>query len=56
MNDYPRTGDGYRENEAVQKDVLLDARLKKFQSDFAKTPPKASAKDVIRSAFRKGKR
>lgn len=56
MNDSPRTGDGYRENEAVQKDVLLDARLKKFQADFAKTPPSVSAKDIIRGAFRKGKR
>lgn len=56
MNNSPRTGDGYRENEAVQKDVLLDARLKKFQADFVKETPKASAKDVIRSAFRKGKR
>ena len=56
MNDSPRTGDGYNENEAVKKDVLLDARLKKFQADFTKTPPKVSAKDVIRDAFRKGKR
>lgn len=55
MNGQPRTGDGYRENEAVQKDVLLDARLKQFQTDFAKEPPKVSAKDIIRGAFRKGK-
>lgn len=55
MTNLPRTGDGYSENEATQKDVLLDARLKRFQSDFVKEPPKASAKDVIRSAFRKGK-
>lgn len=55
MTDLPRTGDGYRENEATQKDVLLDARLKKFQADFAKTPPPVSAKDLIRNAFRKGK-
>lgn len=56
MNDQPRTGDGYRENKAAKDDVLLDARLKKFQADFAKEPPKASAKDVIRNAFRKDKR
>lgn len=56
MTDQPKTGDGYNENETVKKDVLLDARLKKFQADFTKTPPKTSAKDVIRNAFRKGKR
>lgn len=55
MKDVPRTGDGYRENEAVQKDVLLDARLKKFQADFAKETPKMSVKDIIRNPFRKGK-
>lgn len=55
MTDSPRTGDGYRENESVQKDVLLDARMKKFQADFAKEPPKVSAKDIIRGVFRKGK-
>lgn len=56
MTDSPRTGDGYRENEEVKKDVLLDARMKKFQADFSKEPPKVSAKDVIRNAFRKGSR
>lgn len=56
MTDSPRTGDGYRENEATQKDVLLDARLKQFQADFAKEPPKVSAKDIIRGAFRKGQK
>lgn len=55
MNDQPRTGNGYRENEEVKKDVLLDARMKKFQADFAKETPKVSAKNIIRNAFRKGK-
>lgn len=55
MNDQPRTGDGYSEDEKVQKDVLLDARLKKFQVDFVKETPKASVKDIIRNPFRKGK-
>lgn len=56
MHDYPTTGDGYNENKRTQKDVLLDQRLKKFQADFAKEPPKVSAKDIIRGAFRKGKK
>lgn len=55
MSDSPRTGDGYRENESVQKDIVLDRQFKQFQADFAKEPPKVSAKDIIRNAFRKGK-
>jgi len=55
MTDLPRTGDGYHDNEDAKKDVLLDARLKKFQADFAKTPPPVSARDLIRNVFRKGK-
>lgn len=52
MKDSPRTGDGYKENEQVQKDVLLDQRLKEFQRDFAAENPPAKG---IREIFRKGK-
>lgn len=56
MTNQPRTGDGYNENKDAAKDVVLDHRMKKFQADFAKEPPKVSAKDIIRNAFRKNGR
>lgn len=56
MTNQPRTGDGYRESEEIKKDVILDMRMKKFQADFAKEPPKVSAKDIIRNTFRKNGR
>lgn len=50
MNDQPRTGDGYRESEETQKDVILDMRLKKFQRDFVETTPPQSAETITRKA------